>query len=112
MYLAHSIFLFLAQATESAPDQSKALISNLLIIPIMLLFLYFFVIRPQRKEEKRKKDMIAELAKGDTVLTNSGMYGKFVEFKDNNESVILSLSSNTNVKFSTSAIVKKIPTSE
>lgn len=51
--------------------------------------------------------MIGNLQKGDTVVTSSGLHGKIVEFKDNNETVVLSVSANTNITFDTSAILKK-----
>ena len=40
-------------------------------------------------------------------MTTSGIHGKVVEFKDNNESVVLNIAKETNVTFSTSSIVKK-----
>lgn len=107
MYLAYTIFYILAQSTSEGTDNSKGLITNLLIIPIMMVFLYFFVIRPNRKEEEKRKNMIASLNKGDTVVTTSGIHGKIVEFKDNNESVILNIAKDTNVTFQTSAIILK-----
>ena len=45
------------------------------IIPIVLMFvvLYFFLFRGRRKQEKKRKDMISELKKGDRVMTIGGM---------------------------------------
>ena len=73
----------------------------------MLIIMYFLVIQPQRKEEKNKKAMIQALQKGDTVVTSSGIHGKVVEFKDNNESVVLNIAKDTNVTFTTNSIIKK-----
>lgn len=38
-------------------------------------FMYFVMIRPQRKEEKRRKEMLAELKRGDKVVTIGGVHG-------------------------------------
>jgi preprotein translocase subunit YajC len=51
--------------------------------------------------------MIKALEKGDTVITSSGIQGKVVEFKDNNESVVLNIAKDTNVTFTAVSIVKK-----
>jgi len=39
---------------------------------VLFGFMYFFMIRPQQKEAKKKNAMLSELAVGDTVLTTSG----------------------------------------
>ncbi len=49
----------------------------LLWLVVMFGFLYFFMIRPQKKEAQKKSAMLAELVVGDTVLTTSGFYGIF-----------------------------------
>ena len=38
-------------------------------------FMYFVMIRPQRKEEKRRKEMLSELKRGDKVVTIGGVHG-------------------------------------
>ncbi|TGL48779.1 preprotein translocase subunit YajC [Leptospira kemamanensis] len=88
-------------------EGAKSSLQSLIIIPIMLVAMYFLVILPNKKEEKKRKEMIGNLQKGDTVVTSSGLHGKIVEFKDNNETVVLNVSANTNVTFDTSAILKK-----
>ncbi|TGL63860.1 preprotein translocase subunit YajC [Leptospira ognonensis] len=98
-------FPFLAE--DAAADSTRSSLQSLLIIPIMLVAMYFLVILPNKKEDKKRKEMIAGLQKGDNIVTSSGLHGKIVEFKDNNETVVISISANTNVTFETSAIVKK-----
>ncbi|MCW7511701.1 preprotein translocase subunit YajC [Leptospira levettii] len=88
-------------------EGAKSSLQSLIIIPIMLVAMYFLVILPNKKEERKRKEMITNLQKGDTVVTSSGLHGKIVEFKDNNETVVLNVAANTNVTFDTSAILKK-----
>ncbi|HMV42866.1 MAG TPA: preprotein translocase subunit YajC [Leptospiraceae bacterium] len=105
MYLL-ATFQYLIYLAQDAGGQSSSL-SALILFPIMLVIMYFLVIQPQRKEEKKKQEMIQGLVKGDSVVTTSGIHGKVVEFKDNNESVVLNVAKETNITFSTSAILKK-----
>ena len=89
-------------------NQGGSIFSSLMLIPIMLVIMYFVVIRPQKAEEKKKQEMINSLKKGDQVVTSSGIHGKVVEFKNNNELVILNLGKDNNVTFNSSVINQKI----
>ena len=42
----------------------------------LFLFMYFLIIRPQRKRQKEHTDLVSALAKGDEVVMTSGMLGK------------------------------------
>ena len=69
---------------------------SLIWIVIMLVVLYFMMIRPQQKETKRKNSMMADLAVGDTVLTTSGFYGMVIDIKD--DMVIMEFGNNKNCR--------------
>ncbi len=58
--------------------------------------MWFMLIRPQRKEQKRVQAMIADVAVGDTVLTTSGFYGVIIDITD--EDVIVEFGSNKNCR--------------
>lgn len=51
------------------------------MVAIFAIF-YFLLIRPQRKEQDRHRTMIAELKKGDEVVTNGGIIGTVVRVQD------------------------------
>ncbi|MDZ4726490.1 MAG: preprotein translocase subunit YajC [Leptospira sp.] len=105
--LIQSISQFSILAQDAAGNSAGTQWQSLMIIPIMLVAMYFLVILPNKKEDKKRKEMISGLQKGDNIITSSGLHGKIVEFKDNNETVVISISANTNVTFETSSIVKK-----
>lgn len=65
-------------------------------LAILFAFMYFFMIRPQQKEAKKKNAMLAELAVGDTVLTTSGFYGVIIDIAD--DTVIVEFGSNKNCR--------------
>ena len=64
-----------------APAEGNALMG---MLPIMLGFvsLYCGMIRPQMKRQKEHRNMVANLAKGDEVITTGGMLGKVTKVTD------------------------------
>lgn len=81
--------------------------SFLILMVLTIAIFYFLLIRPQKKKEKDRQDMIAALKKGDRVVTAGGMYGIIEGFKDDN-TVIVKISGNTKVEFIKSAIQNKV----
>ncbi len=69
-----------------------------MIIWMVALFaiMYFMMIRPQQKEQKKKDIMLSELAVGDTVLTTSGFYGTIIDITD--DTVIVEFGNNRNCR--------------
>ncbi|MGM0437211.1 MAG: preprotein translocase subunit YajC [Bacillota bacterium] len=57
--------------------------------------LWFFLIRPQRKQQKEHDEMIENLEVGDRVVTIGGIRGKIINIKENN--VRLRISSNVDI---------------
>ncbi len=53
--------------------QSADLISSLLPLVALFAIFYFLIIRPQQKQARTHKAMIAELKKGDKIVTNGGL---------------------------------------
>ncbi len=66
---------------------------SLLPIVAMVAIIYFLLIRPQQREHKRHKEMIASLRKGDEIITSGGIYGRITAISD--EKVTLKISDNT-----------------
>ena len=58
-----------------APAEGNPLMGMLPII-LMFVILYFLMIRPQMKRQKEHRNMVANLAKGDEVITSGGLLGK------------------------------------
>ena len=57
------------------------------ILPLVLIFviMYFLLIRPQQKKAKMHREMVANLRRGDQVVTQGGVIGKIAKVKDDNE---------------------------
>ena len=51
-------------------------------ILIMVLVMYFLMIRPERKRRKKEKAMLDALKRGDRICTIGGIYGTIMDIKD------------------------------
>lgn len=68
------------------------------IVIYVVLFggLWWFMMRPQKKEQKRIQAMLASMEVGDTVLTTSGFYGVIIDITD--DDVIVEFGNNKNCR--------------
>ena len=57
-------------------------LSNLLVIATLVAVFWFLVIRPQQVRVRKQREMLAELAPGDEVITFSGIYGRVEQVAD------------------------------
>jgi len=60
---------------------------SLIFFGLIFFVMYFFMIRPQVKKQKRENKFRSELQKGDQIITIGGIHGKIIEVKES--SVIL-----------------------
>ncbi len=75
-----------AATTDAAAATATAGVGEMLgmILPLVLMFVvfYFLLIRPQKKKDKKVKEMLATLKNGDRVCTIGGIYGTITSIKD------------------------------
>ena len=81
------MFLNLLEAETPAMGSSWVTIAMLVV---MFAFLYFFMIRPQKKQEKETNQMRNSLVVGDEITTIGGIIGKIVSIKE--ETLVLETS--------------------
>lgn len=81
--------------TEEAATGS---FGGMYMISLILMFvvMYFILIRPQKKEQKRTAAMLADMSVGDCVLTTSGFYGIVIDITD--DTIIVEFGSNKNCR--------------
>ena len=65
-------------------------------IVLIVAFLYFFMIRPQKTEQKKKNAMMSNLEVGDSVLTTAGFYGTIIDVSD--DTLIVEFGNNKNCR--------------
>ena len=92
-------FLF----AQSQPVQGGGILSFLPFILIMVI-LYFFMLRPQAKKQKEKETMINNLNKGDKVVTMGGIIGTVNGFKEKGRLITLKIDNNTIITLNKSAV--------
>ena len=64
---------------QASGSQQGSLWSMLIMFALIFLVMYFFMIRPQRKQQKALDEMRKALTKGDKVITVGGIYGTIAE---------------------------------
>ena len=65
-------------------------------VVFLIGIMYFLMIRPQKKEEQKKKELMNSLAIGDSVLTTSGFYGIIIDMTQ--DTVIVEFGNNKNCR--------------
>ena len=90
------MFSILLSTATTGGDTTGSLLATFLPMILLFVFMYFIMIRPQQKEEKKKALMLNELAVGDTVLTTSGFYGTIIDIAD--DTVIVEFGNNRNCR--------------
>ena len=69
---------------------------TVLYIAIFGVFIYFVIVRPQKKEQKKIQAMLSNMEVGDAVVTTSGFYGVIIDITD--EDVIVEFGNNKNCR--------------
>ena len=73
-------FSFLLDETTTSTNPLGSF-GGIIMIIVLFVALYFFMIRPQKKQEKKDAEMRDSLAVGDEVTTIGGIIGKVVSIK-------------------------------
>lgn len=83
-----------------------------ILFPLLLgvAFVYFFIIKPQKREQDEKQKLLASLKKNDRVLTQGGMYGTIVNIKEDEVTLRVDDQAKVKVRFAKSAIARVLGT--
>jgi preprotein translocase subunit YajC len=60
----------------------SSMIMSLMPLILIIVIMYFLVLRPQQRRVKQHQDMVKALRRGDTVVTNGGLVGKVTKVVD------------------------------
>jgi len=74
------MFALIMQAAP-APT-SMSFVSSILPFVLIGLIFYFLIIRPQNKRVKAHRQLLSEITRGDTIVTNGGLIGKVKKVAD------------------------------
>ena len=98
--------LFISDAWAQGDPTGGGLLGLLPFVLIIVVF-YFLLIRPQQKRQKQHKAMVANLNKGDEVVSNGGTLGRITDVGEN--FVTLEVANGVEIKVQTHAIQTMMP---
>ena len=81
---------------NAAAGGGGGLISMIVIYGVIIALMWFILIRPQKKQQKQVEEMQSSIKLGDSVLLNSGMYGKVVDIID--DTIIVEFGLNKSIR--------------
>ena len=81
--------------------------AGLFLVVIAFLFLYFILVRPQKRRQMDQQRMLNELSVGDEVVTAGGMYGEITGLGD--EDVTVRIAPELEVRIARRAIAAVTP---
>ena len=93
--------LLFAMAPQGG-DGGGSLVSTLIMFGAIFLIFYFMIIRPQQKKAKQRNALLANLEKGDKVITSGGVHGIISGLDE--KTALLQVSDNVKLKVERSAI--------
>ena len=75
-----------------------------IMLALIFVVMWFFMIRPQRKQQKELENFRNALQKGDKVVTIGGIFGTVAEIKE--DSVLIEVDNGVKIRVSKQALVK------
>ncbi|HEY0176992.1 MAG TPA: preprotein translocase subunit YajC [Pedobacter sp.] len=84
-----------------------SMISTLVPMVLIMVVFYFFMIRPQVKKAKDHKKLVADLKKGDKIVTTAGIHGKIVDMHE--LTFLIEVEGGTKIRFDKSALSLDAP---
>ena len=104
-----NMFTLLQMADPVAADTTAVAtngggMSMWVMLALMFGVMWFFMIRPQKKQQKELQNFRDSLKNGDKVVTIGGIYGTVAEIKD--ASVLIEVDKNVKIRVSKQALVK------
>ena len=96
----------ISNAWAQAEGQPSPIPSLVMLVVIFALF-YFMFIRPQQKRAKEHRNMVAELKKGDEVISNGGIAGTITQVGEN--FISLEVADNIQIKVQKQAVATLLP---
>jgi len=82
-----------AQSGAGSPDFGFLF----LMVGIFIIF-YFFLIRPNQKKEKERRNMQSSLKRGDKILTVGGFFGSVVKAKEGEERISIEIAEGVKIE--------------
>jgi preprotein translocase subunit YajC len=102
------LFAGLLPGTADAASGAPSMIATFLPLVVIFVLFYFMFIMPQRKEQKKTKEMLAALKEGDKVITAGGIVGIISKITDKEDVIQMTVGENTKINVLRPYITKKV----
>ena len=76
--------------------------SSLIMFAMIFAVMYFFMIRPQIKKQKKEREYRSALKQGDAVITIGGIYGQITDVKE--DAFVIEVHGGTKLKVAKTAV--------
>ena len=114
MLFALQLLAQAADGGQAQPSPTGGLWSFAPLIIIFILFYFFMIRAPMKRQEQERKNLYSALKKNDKVVTSGGIIGVVANIKDKEDEVTLKIDDNSNVrlKVTRSSIVRIVTPEE
>src|SRR3990170_2344392 len=93
------------ELTLAQVSPASSILVNFIPLILIVLIFYLLVFLPQIKKQKRHREMMNSLKKGDKVITTGGIHGIVSKVKD--DIAVLQIAENVRIEVSKSAIAQR-----
>lgn len=90
-------------AQGGQPAGGSPIVSIGMMVAIFAIF-YFLLIRPQKKQQQKLQQSIANLKKGDKIIVSGGIVAEYVSDKEGGRVAIVKVGENTKIEIIKSSI--------
>ena len=74
--------MFVTPAYAQAAGGGAEIVMSILPFILIFVIMYFLILRPQQKRVKAHQELVKNVRRGDTVVTNGGLVGKVTKVVD------------------------------
>ncbi len=94
-------------APAAAPTTASSPWGTIIMLLAYFAIFYFLLIRPQSKRAKEQRQLLANLGKGDEVMTAGGIMGRVADIEDT--TISLEIAPNVSIRIQKSSVTANLP---
>jgi len=97
----------ISPAYAQAGGGGQSMLPTLIMVGLFFVFMYFMIIRPQMKRQKEHKQLIANLEKGNEIITSGGIAGRVREVGEN--LLVVEIAEGVEIRVQKNAVSSVVP---
>jgi len=79
------MFITPAFAQAAGAGDTNSMLMSLLPFALIFVIMYFLILKPQQKKLKDHQELVKNIRRGDTIVTNGGLVGKVTKVVDDDQ---------------------------